>query len=521
MTGRRLVDETESLMMPASGAGTGVDAFVACASAGPRARTLLVGLMPGVSLESVRRLAATSYLDVVGEISLLDRRRDEERLEIIVRSNPDLVLLVGGTDGGASSALEGTVELLGLGLSLVTGAERPRLIYAGNQRLSATVTEKLESAAQVTLAPNLRPGLDFEEMAPARNHLAQVIQEFRSSRISGLEELRQWAGGNLVNSADGLGRVVRYLSHIYDSGKGVLGVDLGASQTTIAAGFGGDLHLHVRTDLGMGASVTGLLRHGGAAEVARWLPIQMPEPRIRDYIFNKALHPSVVPIQMEELHLEYALAREALRLALHSARVDWPAGRNHAAGPLLGPMEPIIVGGGVLARAPRPGYAALAVLDALQPVGVGSLILDPHSLLPILGAAAAALPLATVQALDSGSFVSLGTVVAPIGHGRPGRPVVRLRLEREAGETTEGVLRFGQLSVLPLRQGEFAKLTLRPERGFDVGFGGPGRAGAVRVSGGAVGVILDGRGRPLDLTRDGGRWRDLVQKWLWDIGALE
>jgi hypothetical protein len=94
-------------------------------------------------------------------------------------------------------------------------------------------------------------------------------------------------------------------------------------------------------------------------------------------------------------------------------------------------------------------------------------------------------------------------------------------LEREGGETTEGIVRFGQLSVLPLRQGEFGKLTLRPERGFDVGLGGPGRAGAVRVSGGAVGVIIDARGRPLDLTRESGRWRDLVQKWLWDIGALE
>jgi hypothetical protein len=99
--------------------------------------------------------------------------------------------------------------------------------------------------------------------------------------------------------------------------------------------------------------------------------------------------------------------------------------------------------------------------------------------------------------------------------------VVRLRLDREGGESSEGVLRYGQLAVLPLRQGEFGKLTLRPERGFDVGFGGAGKAGAVRVSGGAVGLILDARGRPLELTRDGGRWRDLVQKWLWDIGALE
>jgi hypothetical protein len=267
--------------------------------------------------------------------------------------------------------------------------------------------------------------------------------------------------------------------------------------------------------------VTGVLRHASAADIGRWLPVQVPEPRIRDYVFNKALHPGVIPVQMEELHMEYALAREIMRLALASARQDWPPGRDGHAGLRLPPMEPILASGGVLSRAPRPGYAAMAILDGLQPTGVATLILDPHNLTPALGVAAGVVPLATVQALDSGSYVSLGTVVAPVGNGRPGRPMLRLRLDREGGDSAEGQLRFGQLSVLPLRQGEFAKLTLRPERGFDVGFGGPGKAGAVRVSGGAVGVILDGRGRPLDLTRDGGRWRDLVQKWLWDIGALE
>ena len=521
VTGRKLVDEAESLIMPASASGGGVDVFVATASAGPRAKTLLVGLMPGVSLASARRLAGSAYLDLVGELGLLDRRRDDERLDLIVKAHPDLVLLVGGTDGGATHSVERLTSLLSLALSLLPGGEKPRVVYAGNQRLAAMVTDRLGSVADVTLAPNLRPSLEAEEIGTVRQRLSEVVQAVRSSRISGMEELRAWSGGQLMNTADGFGRVVRYLSHVYDSGKGVLGIDLGASQTTIAAGFGGDLRLHVRTDLGLGSAVTGVLRHASAADVGRWLPVQVPEPRIRDYIFNKALHPGVIPVQMEELHMEYALAREIMRLALASARQDWPAGRDVRAGVRLPPMEPILACGGVLSRAPRPGYAALAILDGLQPTGVATLILDPHNLTPALGVAAGVVPLATVQALDSGSYVSLGTVVAPIGTGRPGRPMLRLRLDREGGDSAEGQLRYGQLSVLPLRQGEFGKLTLRPERGFDVGFGGPGRAGAVRVSGGAVGVILDGRGRPLELTRDSGRWRDLVQKWLWDIGALE
>jgi hypothetical protein len=122
---------------------------------------------------------------------------------------------------------------------------------------------------------------------------------------------------------------------------------------------------------------------------------------------------------MEELHMEYALAREIIRLALASAREDWPAGRDRRAGPRLPAMEPILASGGELSRAPRPGYAAMAILDGLQPTGVATLILDPHNLTPALGVAAGVVPLATVQALDSGSFVSLGTVVAPWARAGP------------------------------------------------------------------------------------------------------
>jgi MutL protein len=521
VTGRKLIDEAESLIMPATAGGAGVDVFVATTSAGPLARTLLVGLMPGVSVESARRLAASCYLDVAGELGLMDSRREDEKLDTIVQAKPDLVLLVGGTDGGATHSVLRLVDLVGAGLGLLTEPEPPRVVYAGNQRLAADVTAKLGERFPVTVVPNIRPGIEQEELAAARQRLSDVIHDLRSSRISGFEELRQWSGGNLMNTADAFGRIIRYLSQVYDPAKGVLGIDLGASHTTIAAGFGGDLHLLVRSDLGQGSALPGLLRHSTLLDVQRWLPIEVSEARLRDYIFNKALHPGIVPVGMEELHLEYALARQVARTALELARADWPPGKDVASHPLLPPMEPILASGGVLARAPRPGYSALALLDALQPTGIATLVLDPYNLTPGLGVAGGPLPMATVQALDSGSFVSLGTVVAPVGRGRPGRPVLRLRLERERGETSEGEVRYGQLSVLPLKQGDFGKLTLRPERGFDVGFGAPGRAGAVRVAGGAVGLIIDARGRPLQGPRDSGRAHDLNQKWLWDIGALE
>jgi hypothetical protein len=128
--------------------------------------------------------------------------------------------------------------------------------------------------------------------------------------------------------------------------------------------------------------------------------------------------------------------------------------------------------------------------------------------------------MASVQVLESGSFVSLATVVSPVGQGRFGRPVLRLRLERdEGGEAVEGEVRFGQLVTIPLGPGQHGKLTLRPERGFDVGFGGGGKAGVLRVSGGAVGLVVDARGRPLRLPVDPARRVEMIQKWMWDLGA--
>jgi hypothetical protein len=522
ITGRPLMDESDSLILPVTTEGAGVDVFVSTTSAGPKVRTVLVGLMPGVSLQSVRRLASSAFLEIIGEIGLTDRRRDAERIDLIIAARPDLILVAGGTDGGAVDSVLQMVETVGLAANLLPGGRQTRIVFAGNRHLGASVMEYFGERLSVTMTPNVRPSLRHEDLAPARMHLAEVVAEVRSSRVAGFGELETWSRGFLLPTADAFGRVIRYLSNIYGPDKGVLGVDLGASQTTVAAAFNGELRIMVNSDLGMGSSLPGLLRHGEIADVIRWLPVEIPEYRVRDYICNKAIQPGTVPAETEELYIEYALAREVIRLALGLARSEWPAGKDSGSLMLLPPLEPIVVSGGVLARAPRPAHALLTILDALQPTGISTLVLDPHNLTPALGVAAGPLPVLPVQVLESGSYASLGTVVAPVGSARFGRQILSVKLEREAdGQDMTGEIRMGQLVVLPLAQGEKARLTLRPERGIDVGFGGPGQAGALRVAGGAIGLIIDARGRPIFMPKDPDRRRELNQKWLWDIGAME
>ncbi|NIS81812.1 MAG: hypothetical protein GTO14_16745 [Anaerolineales bacterium] len=522
ITGKRLIDENESLIMPVKSDAVGVDTFVATTTTGPNVRTVLVGLMPGVSMESVRRLAAMSYLDVVEEISLMDRRRDEEQIDVILSARPDVIMVAGGTDGGAQDSILRMMETVGLAASLLPPQQQPRIIYAGNRRLVEEIIARFGRRLTIIPTANIRPNLEQEELGPARKRLTEAIAEVRSARIVGFDYLEQWSGGHFLLTADAFGRVIRYLSLIYSPEKGVLGVDLGASQVTIAAAFDGKLNVSIQADIGMGTSLTGLLERSSLEEIKRWLPIEVLDSQIRDYIFNKALYPATIPAEIEELHLEFALARQVLRSALSKARRGWESDGRVYSSVLMPQLEPIIASGAVFANAPKPEFTALMLLDAVQPTGISTFVLDPHSVTSALGVTAGPVPILTVQVLESGGYISLGTVVAPIGRSRMGRRVLRVQLEREGrAEDVVGEVRMGQLVVIPLAQGEQGRLTLRPERGIDVGFGSPGRAGTLRVTGGTVGLIIDARGRPLELPKDAGHRRELNQKWLWDIGAME
>jgi len=522
VTGRKLVDETETIILPTTGYGTGVDLLVASISAGPEIKTILAGLMPGVSIESARRLAASAALTVIGEIAVVDRDRMGEQIDLIVSGRPDMILIVGGTDGGATDPLLELVELIKLSISLIPEGQRPKIVFSGNRSLGALVTERLSDRATVSITANLRPSLDREELAPARMRLAETLFEIRSSRITGFGELKQWAAGSLIPTGEAFGRMIRYLSKLYDPDKGVLGIDLGASQATIAVAFEGDLCLSTNSKLGMGYPIAGLLELEELSLTKRWLPMEISDAQLLDYIYNKAFRFDSIPTTVEEMQIEYALARQILRQALYEARYSWPQGKDIRSTLIMPPIEPIVVSGATLVRTPKPAYTALILLDALEPTGISTIVVDPYCLAPALGAMAAVLPLATVQLLEAGVLVRLGTVVSPVVHRGAGKQIMTYHLEYEdRSPSKSGEVNIGQIVAMPLGSGAFGNLTLVPKGKVDIGSGGVGRSVTLRVAGGELGVVIDGRERPLNLPKDQGHLYELNQRWLWEIGALD
>ena len=68
----------------------------------------------------------------------------------------------------------------------------------------------------------------------------------------------------------------------------------------------------------MSYSVSNVLAEAGLDQIMRWVPFDIEEADLRDRIKNKMIRPTTIPQLMQELQVEQAIAREALRLAFES-----------------------------------------------------------------------------------------------------------------------------------------------------------------------------------------------------------
>jgi hypothetical protein len=519
ITGRILVGPDERLIVPSTADGLGVDTVAATLSAGPPLRVVVMGLLDDISLESARHLAATTYAQVVEVMGLNDRRKMEARVDSILRLRPDLILIAGGTEAGASQSVLKLLEVAGLASYLLAEEQRPEVLFVGNQSLREEIRSTFEKIGHLHFAANIRPTLETEQLEGAQYRLTEIVRNIRIRQIPGVKDVDGWAGGGLLPASAGMGRIVRFLSKVYQSTKGVLGVDVGAAATSVAVAFDGDLTTRVYPALGLGQSLQGLSSLCPLEHIVQWLHLDIAADEVRQYLYQKALYPASLPATSEDLAIEQAIVRQVMQIALRKTFGSLPQRRFSSGAGLLPSLEPIIVLGSALTRAPNLSQTMLMLLDGLQPTGVTTLVLDQNHLSSVLGAAAAINPLLVVQVLESNAFLNLGTVISPVSDARPGTPILRLRLIADGGAETKLDVKQGSLEVVQLPMGQSAQIHLQPLHGCDVGMGGPGRGGKLRIVGGVLGVVVDARGRPLTLPADAGRRRELLSKWRWLLGC--
>jgi uncharacterized protein (TIGR01319 family) len=522
ITGLQFFDDTGRLISSHETSRRGVDAFTATVSASEPLQVVLSGLVEDLSIASAKRAASGTYSQVT---SLVNEGQgmaptDEERVRTICATTPDVVCLAGGIDGGAERPVLDAVKAATLACAMMDRNKRPTLLYAGNSHLRRQVTDIVEDEAELRVVNNVRPTLEDEQLLDAQQEFQRIFAQRKMQQLPGFVTLTDWSPVPVAPTAQAFGQLIQYLWHLGNPERGILGIDVGGANTAVAAVFNERLHMTVQGGLGVAFGGEDLLEQQGLEAITQWFPEAMPYHELQALLISKRMHPTSIPQVSRELWVEQALICAAIRTALEIARPGWRPGAAQAYPDLMPLFDTILISGSPLTRAARPGQAALAVLNALQPIGVSTLVLDTYGLAPALGNVAAVKPLAAVEALDAGVFSNLATVVTPVGgDARLGDTILRVSVSYDNGSELSIEVQHGDLEVLPLPLGQEAILELSPSRGFDVGFGGQGKAGKRRVSGGLTGLVIDARGRPLPLAGDTEQRHGQMEQWLSDVGG--
>jgi hypothetical protein len=253
----------------------------------------------------------------------------------------------------------------------------------------------------------------------------------------------------------------------------------------------------------------------------------MSEREVRNIIGNLMIHPSTSQTS-DEVLVQQAAAREAMRIAVEhhkgiASRLKGLQVKRTVADIFNQTLEPtylnmmktqVIIGRGKVFAPSSIAEATLVLLDSLQPEGVTEIMVDKLDLTPHLGMLSKVNPEAAAQLFSKECLLRLATCVAPRGRSNRSEAAVRVRMVKSDGVAVEEEVCFGELKTLPLGNGETAKLEVTPKRGLDVGMG-RGKRLEVEVTGSEIGLVLDARGRPLDIPAE----KDVLVRWMKSLAS--
>lgn len=521
LRGKRFLDDN-GVITPSRDANTGVDIYLSTSSAGGGLQMMVAGVVKNMTAESAQRAALGAGAIVMDVISIDDGRKPHEKIERIRQLRPDMLLLSGGIDGGTIT------HVVELGELIAAAEPKPRLgigfqlpiIFAGNKDARKYINDILGKKVDLRIVDNLRPVLERENLHPAREEIHNLFMEHVMAQAPGYNKLMKWTEVPIMPTPGAVGKIIQTCASEYNIS--IVGVDIGGATTDVFSVFGEEHEFFNRTvsaNLGMSYSICNVLMEAGVANIMRWMPFDIDEADLRNRIRNKMIRPTTIPQTLEELVLEQAVAREALRLAFihHKSLATGLKGvqkmrdisetfdQSSSGDTVIDLMDlGMIVGsGGVLSHAPRRSQSALMMLDSFQLEGFTELTVDSIFMTPQLGVLSEVHPTAAAEVFERDCLVFLGTAICPVGSAKEGEKCITVKAHLPNGQVVEKSVTFGAMDKIELAPDAYAEVEVTVAQQFDMG-AGKGKPVKKKIRGGvAGGIIIDARGRrPFVLPED-------------------
>jgi uncharacterized protein (TIGR01319 family) len=327
---------------------------LACSSAGGGLRLAVVGYEQLISAEAGHRAALSAGARVV---HVAAGRLDDVALATLRAAAPDVVLLVGGTDGGESSVLRGNAAAL-------AGANwSVPVVLAGNAMVRDEVAEVLRAGGlPVTEAENVLP--DIGRLAPesARGAIRAVFLEhvIGGARLSTDPRLRDWVRAVTPDAVlDG----VSVLAGLRAAAEvpGVVVVDVGGATTDVYCVPDPDAE-----QASLGREAVGVPARRRTVEGDLGVSSSVEDLRVAARA--EGLVPGLDPLVPDPLALGEAAATVALRRHLRAEAAYGPGGAG-ARGVGL-----VVLSGGVFRHADPAAVDGVVTRIAADRGGAGSVL---------------------------------------------------------------------------------------------------------------------------------------------------
>lgn len=373
-----------------------------CSSAAGGLRMITSGLVPELTAEAARQASLGAGAKVLKVYSF---QLTEDDLQEILEINPDIFLLVGGTDGGNSECILHNAAML------ASADFSFPVVIAGN-RSAARECERILAGHEVYICENVMPKFGVLNIESTQKQIREIFLK-KIIQAKGLTRAASLIQGILMPTPSAVMKAMRLLANGCEDEIGIgdlIAVDVGGATTDIYSMCDGMptaantvykglpepyAKRTVEGDIGMRYSIHGIVDAAGIRRVSELSGLT--EERATALIDMLAQHTDRVPEPGSELEkLDYALASLAIETA-----VSRHAGTMEETYTLMGltfvqsgkdlrPVRQIIVTGGCLIHTARTGeIASHALYSMATPMSLrpqkATIRVDRHYILAAMG----------------------------------------------------------------------------------------------------------------------------------------
>ena len=292
----------------------------AASSAAGGLRMLSSGLVPELTSEAAKCASLGAGAKVLKTYAF---ELNEDDAEEIKRINPDIFLLVGGTDGGNSACIIHNAEVL-------AGIDRDFPIIIAGNRNAVYKCRKILAEKEVHVCENVMPKFGVLNIGPVQKVIREVFLK-NIIRAKGITKASELISGIMMPTPSAVMAAIKLLSEGTEKQSGIgelIAVDVGGATTDIYSVSDGmpddprtllkgipEPHIKrtVEGDIGMRYSIHGIVDSAGIDMIAGMAGLS--RERTAELVDMLSKHTDIITDRAETIALDEALASMAVRIA--------------------------------------------------------------------------------------------------------------------------------------------------------------------------------------------------------------